>query len=46
MVLWLIALGLAIYGVVTIVRGAVVTGILLLVLAALIGPGGVSIFNL
>ena len=42
--LWLIAAVLVIAGIVTAVRGQLVTGIVLVVLGLLIGPGGVSIF--
>jgi len=44
-VLWLIAVALVIYGIVTIVRGQVLFGILLIFLGLLVGPGGVSLFN-
>jgi hypothetical protein len=43
--LWLIAAVLVIWGIVTAVRGAVLYGVLLIVLGCLIGPGGVSIFH-
>ncbi|MCK9877610.1 GPGG-motif small membrane protein [Frankia sp. AgPm24] len=43
-VLWLIAAIFVIAGVVTIVRGALLYGIVLIVVGLLIGPGGVSIF--
>jgi hypothetical protein len=43
--LWLIAVVLVIWGIVTIVRGSLLMGIVLIVLGLLIGPGGVSIFN-
>ena len=36
---------LVIAGIVTIFRGAVLWGIVLIVLGLLVGPGGVSIFN-
>jgi len=45
LVLWLIAVALVIWGIVTIVRGAVLLGIVLIVLGLLVGPGGVSIFD-
>ena len=35
---------LVIFGIVTLVRGAVLYGIALIVIGLLIGPGGVSIF--
>ena len=44
-ILWIIAAVLVIYGIVTIVRGGVLTGVILIVLGLLIGPGGVSIFD-
>jgi hypothetical protein len=44
-VLWLIAVILVIAGIVTIIRGAVLYGIALIVLGLLVGPGGVSIFT-
>jgi hypothetical protein len=42
--LWLIAVVIAVIGIVQIVKGQVVAGILLLILAALVGPGGYSLF--
>jgi hypothetical protein len=44
-VLWLIAVVLVIAGIVTLVRGQMLMGIVLIVVGLLIGPGGVSIFN-
>jgi hypothetical protein len=44
-VLWLIAVILVISGIVTIVRGAVLYGVVLIVVGLLVGPGGVSIFT-
>jgi hypothetical protein len=43
-VLWIIAAILVIAGIVTLVRGAVIGGIVLIIVGLLIGPGGVSIF--
>ncbi len=43
-VLWLIAVILVISGIVTIVRGAVLYGVVLIVVGLLVGPGGVSLF--
>jgi len=43
-ILWIIAVVLVIFGIVTLVRGAVLSGIALIVIGLLIGPGGVSIF--
>lgn len=44
-VLWIIAVVLVITGIVQIVRGGVVPGIVLIVIGLLVGPGGVSIFD-
>jgi hypothetical protein len=44
-ILWLIAVVLVISGIVTIVRGALLFGIVLIVVGLLVGPGGVSVFN-
>jgi hypothetical protein len=43
-ILWIIAAVLVIAGIVTIVRGAVVQGAIMIIVGLLIGPGGVSIF--
>jgi hypothetical protein len=43
--LWIIAVVLVIAGIVSLVRGAVLSGIVLIVIGLLIGPGGVSIFH-
>jgi hypothetical protein len=44
-VLWIIAVVLVIAGIVTLIRGGLVAGIVLIVVGLLIGPGGVSIFK-
>jgi hypothetical protein len=44
-VLWLLAVILVIAGIVSLIRGAVLTGILLIVVGLLVGPGGVSVFT-
>ncbi len=44
-VLWVIAAILVIAGIVTLIRGAVLLGIVLIVAGLLVGPGGVSIFT-
>jgi hypothetical protein len=44
-ILWLIAVIIAIVGIVEILSGSILFGILLLVVAALIGPGGYSIWG-
>ena len=43
--LFIIAAVLVIAGIVSLVRGAIVVGIVLIVLGLLVGPGGVSIFT-
>jgi len=45
MFLWLIAVVLAVVGVVQLLQGQVLFAILLFVLACAIGPGGYSVFN-
>jgi hypothetical protein len=44
-VLWVLAVILVIGGIVTLVRGAVLYGLALIVLGFLVGPGGVSLFT-
>ncbi len=44
-ILWILALVLAIVGVVQLIQGQIVLGIVLIVAAFLVGPGGYSIFN-
>ena len=44
-VLWLIAVVIAVVGVVQILQGQVIFGIILLVAAAAVGPGGWSVFK-
>lgn len=44
-ILWLIAVVLVIWGIVTLIRGGVLLGIVLIVVGLLVGPGGVSIFS-
>ena len=45
MLLWILALLIGIWGVVTLIRGQVLLGIILIIVAFLVGPGGVSVFN-
>jgi hypothetical protein len=42
--LWILAVILVIAGIVTLIRGGVLAGIVLVVVGLLVGPGGVSIF--
>jgi hypothetical protein len=44
-ILWLIAVVLVVWGIVTLIRGGVLAGIALIIVGLLIGPGGVSIFT-
>ncbi len=43
--LWIVAAVLVIWGIVTLVRGAVIGGIVLIVIGLIVGPGGYSIFR-
>lgn len=43
--LWILAVILVIAGVVTLLKGALLAGIVLIVVGLLVGPGGVSIFG-
>ena len=44
-ILWLISVLLVIFGIVQLIQGAILWGIVLIVVGLLVGPGGVSIFN-
>jgi hypothetical protein len=44
-ILWLIAVILVIAGIVSIFRGGLLWGVLLIVVGLLVGPGGVSVFS-
>ena len=44
-VLWIIAAVLVVAGIVAIIRGAILWGIVLIIVGLLVGPGGVSIFT-
>jgi len=43
--LWVIAAIFVIWGIVTLVRGGILSGVMLIIIGLLIGPGGVSIFR-
>ncbi len=43
--LWIIAVILAVVGVVQLIQGQILFGIVLLIAACLVGPGGYSVFN-
>jgi hypothetical protein len=44
-VLWIVAVVLAVIGVIQLLQGQIILGIILLVAAAAVGPGGFSIFR-
>jgi hypothetical protein len=44
-VLWVIAVVLVIAGIVALLRGAILYGVVLIVVGLLVGPGGVSVFT-
>lgn len=44
-ILWLIAVVLVVYGIVTLIRGSVLPGVVLIVVGLIVGPGGYSIFK-
>jgi hypothetical protein len=43
--LWIIAAVFVIAGIITLVRGGVLSGVVLIIIGLLVGPGGVSIFS-
>jgi hypothetical protein len=43
--LWILAVILVIAGIVTLIRGQVVYGVVLIIFGLLVGPGGVSIWK-
>jgi hypothetical protein len=44
-ILWILAVILVVFGIVSLVRGQVLAGIALIIVGLLVGPGGVSIFT-
>lgn len=44
-VLWVIAVIIAVIGVIQLLQGQIILGIVLLIAAALVGPGGYSVFR-
>ena len=42
--LWILAAILVIAGIVTLIRGGVLAGVVLIIVGLLVGPGGVSLF--
>lgn len=45
LLLWILAVILAVFGIVRLISGDILFGIILLILACLVGPGGVSLFT-
>lgn len=45
LILWIIAVILVISGIVSLVRGQVLWGAVLIIVGLLVGPGGVSLFT-
>ncbi len=43
--LWIIAAILVIAGIVSLIRGQIIAGVVLIVVGLLVGPGGVSVFS-
>ena len=43
--LWILAVVVVIAGIATLIRGSVLSGVVLIIVGLLIGPGGVSIFK-
>ena len=44
-ILWLLAVILVIAGIVNLFRGAILWGVVLIIVGLLVGPGGVSVFT-
>ncbi len=44
-ILWLLAVVLVVWGIISLVRGEVLMGVALIIVGLLVGPGGVSIFT-
>ncbi len=44
-ILWIVAVILVVVGIVQLLQGQIVFGIVLLIAAALVGPGGYSVFR-
>lgn len=45
LILWILAVILVVSGIVTLVRGEILWGVVLIVVGLLVGPGGVSVFS-
>jgi hypothetical protein len=44
-ILWILAVILVVAGIVQLVKGAILWGVVLIIVGLLVGPGGVSIFT-
>lgn len=44
-VLWIVAVALVIWGIVSMLRGGVLIGVVLIVIGLAVGPGGYSLFK-
>ncbi len=44
-ILWILAVILVVAGIVTLIRGSILFGVVLIIVGLLVGPGGVSIFT-
>jgi len=44
-ILWILAVILVVSGIVTLFRGQILWGVVLIIVGLLVGPGGVSIFT-
>lgn len=44
-ILWIAAVIIGIFGIIRLIRGDLLMGIILIIVALLVGPGGVSIFT-
>jgi TM2 domain-containing membrane protein YozV len=45
LILWILAVVLVVAGVLTLIRGQILWGIVLIVVGLIVGPGGVSAFS-
>ena len=45
LLLWILAVILVVAGIVSLVRGQILWGVVLIIVGLLVGPGGVSIFT-
>lgn len=43
--LWILAVILVVYGVITLINGSIIFGIILIIVGLAVGPGGYSVFN-